>query len=394
MALGAVAGLLLLLVVARVVTVASDAFPGSCLYVGRVRHTRLKGGAVHAFQYPIFFSFIDLDEIDRVGWGLWPIFKVNGGWGSFCSLDYSNHLRDWDGGEEEDIPSSGSSTHQRRRRRRRRLADHARSFVRAKTQGTAAPNGPVKLLAHLTYFGYCFNPISIFYFLRGDKDTPSSDSGGSSGSSGSSGGSGGSGGSGSSGGSGPTSAIENMVVEVSNTPWIEQHSYMLNESVPGVTLTRDCDGHGSWRATWPKAFHVSPFMEMDYRYDFTFSEPGRSSSGGIGGDDSALWVRSQLVKEGTGEVWFTANFELRRLAFTPLNLLYVLVFYPLHTRTIQVLIHWKAVKLFWKGVPTFEHPNGADVDFGFGVTGKRLGAVIWVIISPLYYIHTGKDEGR
>ena len=94
MALGAVAGLLLLLVVARVVTVASDAFPGSCLYVGRVRHTRLKGGAVHAFQYPIFFSFIDLDEIDRVGWGLWPIFKVNGGWGSFCSLDYSNHLRD------------------------------------------------------------------------------------------------------------------------------------------------------------------------------------------------------------------------------------------------------------------------------------------------------------
>ena len=86
-------------------------------------------------------------------------------------------------------------------------------------------------------------------------------------------------------------------------------------------------------------------------------------------------------------MWFTANFELQRLAFTPMNLLYVLVFYPLHTRTIQVLIHWEAVKLFWKGVPTFEHPHGVDVDFGFGVTGKRLGAVLWVLIAPFYYAH-------
>jgi hypothetical protein len=115
LALAVVSGVLLLLVVVRVATVATDAFPASCLYVGRVRHTRLKGGAVHAFEYPIFFSFLDLDEVDRVGWGLWPIFKVNGGWGSFCSLDYSDHLRDWDGGSDGDTvdgenSSSGSSS--------------------------------------------------------------------------------------------------------------------------------------------------------------------------------------------------------------------------------------------------------------------------------------------
>ena len=31
------------------------------------------------------------------------------------------------------------------------------------------------------------------------------------------------------------SMIESIIVEVSNTPWIEQHSYMLDESVPNVS---------------------------------------------------------------------------------------------------------------------------------------------------------------
>lgn len=32
----------------------------SCLYVGRVKHHRLKGGAMHALNYPLCFSFLDL----------------------------------------------------------------------------------------------------------------------------------------------------------------------------------------------------------------------------------------------------------------------------------------------------------------------------------------------
>ena len=30
------------------------------------------------------------------------------------------------------------------------------------------------------------------------------------------------------------------------------------------------------------------------------------------------------------------------------------------------------MKLFCKGIPTFEHPLGSVVDFGFGITDKRL----------------------
>lgn len=100
---------------------------------------------------------------------------------------------------------------------------------------------------------------------------------------------------------------------------------------------------------------------QDYQYKFEFSKPLET-----------VWVNSRMIKLTTKEVWFTANFELKRLEFTPINILYILIFYPLHTRIIQVLIHWEALQLWWKGVPTFEHPNNPDLHFGFGITDKTL----------------------
>ena len=79
-----------------------------------------------------------------------------------------------------------------------------------------------------------------------------------------------------------------------------------------------------------------------------------------------------MTKLSTNEVWFTVNFELKRVSFTPLNLLYVLLFYPFYTRVIQVLIHYEAVKLFLKGIPTFNHPKGTPVEFGLGITDKKI----------------------
>jgi DUF1365 family protein len=79
-------------------------------------------------------------------------------------------------------------------------------------------------------------------------------------------------------------------------------------------------------ASWNKEFHVSPFMEMDYRYTFTFSAPGQET----------IHVSAKMVKQSTQELWFTASFVLDRIAFSPWNLLYVLLYYPLHTRLIQV----------------------------------------------------------
>ena len=207
----------------------------------------LAGGATHHFVYPLFFSFIDLEQIQEVGWSFWPIFKLNGGRYTFCSLDEKDHLQDWKK-ERKDNDTDAIDEN---------LLQSVHSFIKNRTKGTKvlSPGYTTHLMAHLTYFGYCFNPISIFYCLRpqkksGDlsitnelrdtknmipKDSVSTavknilttDASATKTST-------------------NTdadkekerekeSSIESVIVEVSNTPWIEQHSYMLDETVENVS---------------------------------------------------------------------------------------------------------------------------------------------------------------
>lgn len=321
----------------------STSFPSlqhSCLYYGRVQHTRLKGGAIHHIDYPIFFCYLDLFEAECMKWSFWPIFKVNSPSYSFCSFDYHQHLKDFRG------KNSTKTLHE----------DMVEFCKQKSTKPDEVKRLEARVLTHLTYFGYCFNPISIYYLFDTVKHT-----------------------------------FEAVIAEVSNTPWIEMYSYFLHESVPTVEIRRtqasqNVDEKSSniekqtktccIQAKWKKEFHVSPFMEMDYHYVFEFFEP-----------KERVVVRSKMLKDSTNEVWFTANFDLTRLPFTPINLLYVLIFYPLQTRLIQVYIHYEAFWLLWKGVPFFNHPQGTDVDFGWGITGERLAQVLWIFYYPIYKLY-------
>jgi len=332
-----------------------DHLKNSCIYYGRVTHTRLKGGAIHHIDYPIFLTYLDLKEVETIGWSLWPIFKLNSPSFTFASFDNHQHLKDY----QSSIPHSSSKNN---------MFEQVEQFVQSKSVKDKADNhfDRICILTHLTYFGYCFNPISVYYLFKQTITKTKT-----------------------------IECLDTVIAEVSNTPWIEMHSYVLQEDIPGIRqiiripppsdsantsaspssssspLSEECI-----RAIWKKDFHVSPFMEMDYHYDFQFYTPTKQG----------IKLYSKMLKDHTNEVWFTANFELQQLSFTPQNLLYVLIFYPLQTRFIQLYIHIEAVKLFWKGVPTFEHPNGTDVDFGYGITGKRLGNVIWGIIQPFYWL--------
>jgi len=328
----------------------------SKLALGRVKHSRLKGGATHTFEYPIFFSLVDLEEMERIGQTLWPIFTAyrKGVLPSFCCLSSDDHIKE--------VVNEKSS-----------LLRRLQLFVGSKSDVFIddLKGKRVLLLTHLSYFGYCFNPISIYYI----KGSPSTQKKGS------------------------EDSLHCIVAEVSNTPWIEQHSYVLHESVKddgGVEITRKA---GTFEGKWDKVFHVSPFMEMDYQYNFVFSDPfaqrqppkldvKRDKLGACNdvkgeselNDKENIWVRAKMIKKKTSEVYFTASFQLETIAFNPLNLLYVLVFYPLHTRIIQLWIHWEAMLIWLKGVPFYNHPNDADVNFGFGITDKTLFK--W-ILNPL-----------
>jgi len=247
----------------------------SCIYEGYVRHRRFRP-VRNEFRYRLFLMFLDLDELPH-------LFEENSCW-SFERFNVAwfrrrDHLGD----------------------PRFPLDREVRNLVLERTG--SRPAGPIRLLTHLRYFGHCFNPASFYYcYDRADRH------------------------------------VEAIVVEIHNTPWHEEHCYVLGEAMNEHPVNR-------WkRYRFAKAFHVSPFMDMDIRYDVRFQEPGES-----------LNVHFISMEKDSG--LFDATLHLRRKDINSSALTRVLVTYPLMTIKVVTLIHWQALRLLLKGAPFFVHPD-------------------------------------
>lgn len=108
----------------------------SCLYAGQLRHRRFSPKG-HAFSYPVFMAFLDVDGLPQLG-------KTS----RFCSYNRWN----WASYCERDHFGDASKP------LRERLATDA------ERNGATIPDGRIFLLTHLRYLGYVFNPVSFFYF--------------------------------------------------------------------------------------------------------------------------------------------------------------------------------------------------------------------------------------
>ncbi len=235
----------------------------SGLFVGTLRHRRFTPVA-HAFTYSLFMALLDVDrvsELTRVS-RLTSYNRWN--WASFDDRD---HLGD---------PN---------RPLRERLA------VDAARHGIELPAGPIFLLTHLRYLGYCFNPVSFFYcFDRADR-------------------------------------LQVVLAEVNNT-FGGSHRYWLRPDPASRTF----------RAAASKSLYVSPFMPVDLEYAFALTPPAGS-------------LVAHMETSRAGSVGFDATLSLERRPWNAEEIRRALLRYPAMTARVMAGIHWEALKLWWKGVP-------------------------------------------
>lgn len=246
--------------------------PESGLYSGELRHRRFRPRP-HEFTYGLFMAFLDIDRIPAL----------------MAQSPFTSHNRfNWASFDDRDHFGDP------------RVSLKERLMQDAREHSVALPDGPIFLLTHLRYLGYCFNPISFFfcYDSHGGLDT--------------------------------------ILAEVKNT-FGETHNYWLspqNRQPGSSTLRFQC----------PKAMHVSPFMDMDLLYDFAVSNPGDQ------------FVAHMKTLEATQPL-FDATLVLKHEPWTSQAVARVLLRHPWMTAKVIAAIHWEALRLYLKRVPLFIHPG-------------------------------------
>lgn len=178
------------------------------------------------------------------------------------------------------------------------LSDAVRDVVQAETG--ERPSGAIRLLTNMSYFGYCFNPVSFYYCFAADNTT-----------------------------------LRYIVAEVNNTPWGEQVSYVM-----------PCDDSTDemWRFSPRKKMHVSPFMPMEIEYGWLLSLP-------------AEHLNIHMSNKHDGIRIFSATLQLDKKHISAGALSGVLARFPFMTLKVMIAIHWQALRLWIKRVPLYAHPD-------------------------------------
>ena len=234
----------------------------SCIYSGLITHKRFKPKK-HFFSYNAFSLLLDLNEIEdiekKIKFFSYNKFNIL----SFYNIDHG--------------PRDGSS-----------LKKWVKKILKKKKINIFG--GSIRLLCFPRFFGYVFNPLSIFYCY--DK----------------------------------SSKLKAVLYEVKNT-FNEQHVYIFKSKDSSNLIIHKCK----------KKFYVSPFITMETFYNFRLSKPKKSIN----------IIIKQNDKEGP---LLLARQTGKRIKLNSKSLIYQFLKHPFMSFKVILAIHFEAFRLWVKGV--------------------------------------------
>ena len=251
----------------------------SCIFHGQLSHRR-RHPVRHAFRYPMYMMYFDLAELDGLLRRFWLWSLPRTPLAAFRRADHTG---------PEDVA----------------LDSAVRDLIERRTGDR--PSGPIRLLTQVASLGFRFNSVSFYYCFDAADER-----------------------------------VETIVTEVNNTPWGEQHCYVL-------PVPRDIGSDEAMRFSPAKQMHVSPFMQMDVAYDWRFTAPSER-----------LMVNMLLKRKGRPV--FDATLRFRRREISAASLAWLQIAYPLMNLRAFVGIHLQALRLWLKRCPLVPHPRSAGQD--------------------------------
>lgn len=268
----------------------------SHLLTGTVRHRRA-GDVSYALEHEVDYLALDLDELDLVDRSFRTVGRNRRTLLEFRDRDH------W----PEPAADLRATVH-----------GHLRA------EGVDPTGWRITLVAYPRVLGYVFNPAS-FYLCRD-----------------------------------PQGVLRIVIVEVHNTH-LERHLYTLRRAEralpigPGEEAGRASedgqDPPDRFRAGMDKAFYVSPFLDMEGRYN-------------VHVQDGPSRLRIAIDERHDGRHVLSASLVLERRRLTDRAVVRRFLANPLVTHKTMALIHWHALRLWRLGVPFRRHrdvalPGGA-----------------------------------